>query len=65
MLLALSMPGPALGCDVPGPTEIEGVAVDPFCDDWCALALPANVTGHPACAVPTGVTPTGCPSGVR
>jgi aspartyl-tRNA(Asn)/glutamyl-tRNA(Gln) amidotransferase subunit A len=29
------------------------------------LALPANLTGQPACAVPTGLTPDGLPVGLQ
>jgi Asp-tRNA(Asn)/Glu-tRNA(Gln) amidotransferase A subunit family amidase len=54
VLLAPSMPVPAFGTDITGPDAINGVPVDPFFDDWCALALPANLTGSPSCAVPTG-----------
>ncbi len=39
--------------------------VDPFFDDWCALALPANLTGCPATAVPTGLDPDGLPVGLQ
>jgi Asp-tRNA(Asn)/Glu-tRNA(Gln) amidotransferase A subunit family amidase len=65
VLLTPSMPLPAFGTDVPSPASIDGVPVDPFFDDWCALALPANLTGSPACAVPTGVDPAGLPVGMQ
>jgi len=65
VLLAPSMPLPAFGTDVDSPTSIDGVPVDPFFDDWCALALPANLTGMPACAVPTGFTDDGLPVGMQ
>jgi Asp-tRNA(Asn)/Glu-tRNA(Gln) amidotransferase A subunit family amidase len=54
VLLAPSMPVVAFSTDITGPDAINGVPVDPFFDDWCALALPANLTGNPSCAVPTG-----------
>jgi Asp-tRNA(Asn)/Glu-tRNA(Gln) amidotransferase A subunit family amidase len=54
VLLTPSMPLPAFGTDVQSPAAIDGVPVDPFFDDWCALALPANLSGCPATAVPTG-----------
>ncbi len=65
VLLTPSMPVPAFSTDVPGPTEIDRTPVDPFFDDWCALALPANLTGQPATAVPTGRTPDGLPVGLQ
>jgi Asp-tRNA(Asn)/Glu-tRNA(Gln) amidotransferase A subunit family amidase len=65
VLLTPSMPLPAFGTDVPSPATIDGVPVDPFFDDWCALALPANLTGCPATAVPTGVDPDGLPVGMQ
>ena len=65
VLLTPAMPLPAFGTDVPGPTTIDGIPVDPFFDDWCVLALPANLTGMPACAVPTGFDPDGLPLGMQ
>jgi Asp-tRNA(Asn)/Glu-tRNA(Gln) amidotransferase A subunit family amidase len=65
VLLAPSMPLPAFSTDVIGPAEIDGNPVDPFFDDWCALALPANLTGQPATAVPTGLSADGLPVGLQ
>ena len=65
VLLTPSMPLAAFGTDVQGPATIDGVPVDPFFDDWCALALPANLTGTPATAVPTGLDPDGLPVGMQ
>lgn len=65
VLLTPSMPLAAFGTDVPSPASIDGVPVDPFFDDWCALALPANLTGCPATAVPTGLDPDGLPLGMQ
>jgi Asp-tRNA(Asn)/Glu-tRNA(Gln) amidotransferase A subunit family amidase len=65
VLLAPSMPVPAFGTDTTGPSEIDGTPVDPFFDDWCVLALPANLTGQPATAVPTGLSPDGLPVGLQ
>lgn len=65
VLLAPSLPVPAFSTDVTGPASIDGTPVDPFFDDWCVLALPANLTGQPACAVPTGLSPEGLPVGLQ
>jgi len=65
VLLTPSMPLAAFGTDVASPASIDGVPVDPFFDDWCALALPANLTGCPATAVPTGLDPDGLPVGLQ
>jgi Asp-tRNA(Asn)/Glu-tRNA(Gln) amidotransferase A subunit family amidase len=65
VLLTPSMPVAAFSTDVAGPSEIDGTPVDPFFDDWCALALPANLTGQPATAVPTGLSSDGLPVGLQ
>ncbi len=65
VLLTPSMPLAAFGTDVASPATIDGVPVDPFFDDWCALALPANLTGCPATAVPTGLDADGLPLGMQ
>ncbi|CAN5539577.1 amidase [soil metagenome] len=65
VLLTPSMPVPAFSTEVTGPATIDGTPVDPFFDDWCMLALPANLTGMPACAVPTGMTQDGLPVGLQ
>ncbi len=65
VLLTPSMPLAAFGTDVQSPASIDGVPVDPFFDDWCALALPANLTGCPATAVPTGRDVDGLPVGMQ
>jgi Asp-tRNA(Asn)/Glu-tRNA(Gln) amidotransferase A subunit family amidase len=64
-LLTPSMPLPAFSTEVSGPAEIDGTPVDPFFDDWCLLALPANLTGQPATAVPTGLSSDGLPVGLQ
>ena len=65
VLLTPAMPLAAFGTDVQSPASIDGVPVDPFFDDWCALALPANLTGCPATAVPTGLDEDGLPLGMQ
>jgi Asp-tRNA(Asn)/Glu-tRNA(Gln) amidotransferase A subunit family amidase len=65
VLLAPSMPVPAFSTEVSGPAEIDGTPVDPFFDDWCVLALPANLTGQPATAVPIGCSADGLPLGLQ
>jgi Asp-tRNA(Asn)/Glu-tRNA(Gln) amidotransferase A subunit family amidase len=65
VLLTPSVPLPAFGVDVTGPASIDGTPVDPFFDDWCMLSLPANLTGQPACAVPTGFDGDGLPLGMQ
>jgi Asp-tRNA(Asn)/Glu-tRNA(Gln) amidotransferase A subunit family amidase len=46
-----------------GPTQINGVPVDP-CIGWC-LTYPFNFTGHPAASVPSGLTESGLPIGMQ
>jgi Asp-tRNA(Asn)/Glu-tRNA(Gln) amidotransferase A subunit family amidase len=65
VLLAPSMPVAAFRTDVTGPAQIDGTPVDPFFDDWCVLALPANLTGQPATAVPTALSSDGLPVGLQ
>jgi Asp-tRNA(Asn)/Glu-tRNA(Gln) amidotransferase A subunit family amidase len=65
VLLTPAMPLAAFGTDVQSPASIDGVPVDPFFDDWCALALPANLTGCPATAVPVGLDEHGLPLGMQ
>jgi Asp-tRNA(Asn)/Glu-tRNA(Gln) amidotransferase A subunit family amidase len=64
VLLTPSMPLAAFGVDVESPAAVDGTPVDPFFDDWCMLALPANLAGLPACAVPTGFD-AGLPVGMQ
>ncbi|MGH3499131.1 MAG: amidase [Nocardioidaceae bacterium] len=65
VLLTPSMPFAAFGVDVSSPASIDGTPIDPFFDDWCMLALPANLTGAPSCAVPTGLNADGLPVGMQ
>ncbi|HMN85111.1 MAG TPA: amidase [Bauldia sp.] len=45
-----------------GPSEVNGVAVDPLIG-WC-LTYPVNFTGHPACSIPAGMI-DGLPVGMQ
>ena len=49
--------------NTPGPTEINGEAVDPLIG-WC-MTYPINFTGHPAASVPAGLTGEGLPVGLQ
>lgn len=46
-----------------GPSEIEGVAVDPLIG-WSPAYL-INFTGHPAASLPAGLSPNGLPVGLQ
>jgi Asp-tRNA(Asn)/Glu-tRNA(Gln) amidotransferase A subunit family amidase len=47
------------------PQTIADQVVDPFFDDWCAISLPANLTGMPATSVPAGFGDGGLPIGLQ
>ena len=65
VLLLPAMPITAFRVDEQGPASIDGRPVDPFFDDWCTLALPANLTGQPATTVPMGLGDDGLPMGMQ
>lgn len=50
------------GCTT-GPSEVDGVAVDPLLG-WC-LTYPFNYSGNPAASVPAGFTDDGLPVGLQ
>jgi amidase/aspartyl-tRNA(Asn)/glutamyl-tRNA(Gln) amidotransferase subunit A len=53
----------ALDGNTLGPSEIEGVAVDPLIG-WSPAYL-INFTGHPAASIPAGLSPDGLPVGLQ
>jgi Asp-tRNA(Asn)/Glu-tRNA(Gln) amidotransferase A subunit family amidase len=65
LLLLPSAQLTAFGVDLLTPTQIDGRPIDPFFDDWCAVYLPANLTGMPATSVPAGFGDGGLPVGVQ
>jgi Asp-tRNA(Asn)/Glu-tRNA(Gln) amidotransferase A subunit family amidase len=65
LLLLPSAQLTAFAVDLLTPTEIEGRPIDPFFDDWCAIYLPANLTGMPATSVPAGFGDDGLPVGIQ
>lgn len=65
LLLTPTMQLTAFPVGVDGPVEIDGRPVDPFFDDWCVLAYPANLTGQPAISVPAGHGSDGLPIGLQ
>lgn len=65
VLLTPMMQLTAFSVSVTGPAFIDGRPIDPFFDDWCTLALPANLTGGPAASVPVGFGADGLPVGMQ
>lgn len=64
--------GPTLAClpvdnaddgNTVGPSEINGVEVDPLIG-WCPTYL-FNYTGHPAASIPAGMSDDGLPVGLQ
>lgn len=65
LLVSPCMQLTAFRVDLLSPPSIDGVAVDPFFDDWCSLVLPANLTGQPAISLPMGFGDDGLPVGLQ
>ncbi|HEX4754359.1 MAG TPA: amidase [Candidatus Dormibacteraeota bacterium] len=64
LLVSPCMQLTAFDIDILAPTSIDGIALDPFFDDWCSLVLPANLTGQPAISIPMGFGDDGLPAGL-
>jgi Asp-tRNA(Asn)/Glu-tRNA(Gln) amidotransferase A subunit family amidase len=64
-VVAPAMPVTAFGLGRLAPETIDGQAVPPSFDAWCALALPANLAGLPAACVPVGTGRDGLPVAVQ
>jgi Asp-tRNA(Asn)/Glu-tRNA(Gln) amidotransferase A subunit family amidase len=63
LLVTPTLAVPPFDADEPGPTEIDGEAVNPY-SDWM-LTWPFNMTDHPAASLPAGLADSGAPIGAQ
>lgn len=64
-ILTPTMPVTAFGVNRLAPASIAGNPVPESFDAWCALALPANLAGLPACSLPIGPGRDAMPVGLQ
>jgi len=64
-ILTPTMPVTAFGVNRLAPASIAGNPVPESFDAWCALALPANLAGLPACSIPIGPGRDAMPVGLQ
>jgi Asp-tRNA(Asn)/Glu-tRNA(Gln) amidotransferase A subunit family amidase len=65
LILTPAMPVTAFETGLLSPRSIDGQPLPESFDGWCALALPANLTGCPAASVPIGAGADGLPVGLQ